>query len=55
MKLLLGSGGFSTDERKTKWRKALDDFLGPVERILFVPYAKANYDGYLERLARRGD
>lgn len=50
MRLLLGSGGLSTDERRERWRQELDDFLGPVERVLFVPFALADHERYVARL-----
>ncbi|MGE0615451.1 MAG: Type 1 glutamine amidotransferase-like domain-containing protein, partial [Bacteriovoracia bacterium] len=53
-RLLLGSGGFSTPERMEHWRRALDAFLGPVEEVLFVPYALADHDGYVAKLIERG-
>jgi len=51
MRLLLGSGGLSSEPRRAFWRGALSDFLGPaVTRLLFVPYALADHDGYLARV-----
>lgn len=48
-KLLLGSGGLSTLERREAWKKELDSFMGPIRKILFVPYAGADHAGYLTR------
>lgn len=42
MRLLLGSGGISTDERRRAWVTQFDDFLGPVRRVLFVAWAVAD-------------
>ncbi len=50
MRILLGSGGLSTDARKEIWRQALDAFLGPIQRVLFVPYAIKNHDYYVQRM-----
>jgi len=52
VRLLLGSGGLSTEPRRDLWRAELADFLGPdVKRVLFVPFALADHDGYVARLA----
>ena len=50
MRLLLGSGGLSTETRRAFWRASLATFLGPVERLLFVPFALAEHDRYVARL-----
>jgi dipeptidase E len=49
-RLLLGSGGLSTEERRAFWRAALDAFLGPVAEVLFVPFALADHDAYLAKM-----
>jgi dipeptidase E len=54
MRLLLGSGGLSTAARREAWSTTLDEFLGPVRRVLFVPWALADHDRYVEIMARRG-
>ena len=53
-RLLLGSGGFSTPERKAAWSKALDAYLGRIEKILFIPYALADHDRYVSTMMERG-
>jgi dipeptidase E len=53
MRLLLGSGGFRTPERRSFLVDQIRTFFGPIEEILFVPYAMADHDGYLERLTAR--
>jgi dipeptidase E len=53
MRLLLGSGGMRTDERREAWNAALDAFLGPVRRVLFVPFAVADHDAATEIVAAR--
>jgi dipeptidase E len=54
MRLLLGSGGLSTPARREAWSRELGDFLGPVSRVLFIPYALADHDVYLEMIVSRG-
>ena len=54
MRLLLGSGGLSTDARRRAWTDALAEFLGPVPEVLFVPHALADHDAYLEAMTKRG-
>jgi dipeptidase E len=54
MRLLLGSGGFRTPERIVVLAEAMRSFFGEVRRLLFVPYALADHDGYLKGIAERG-
>ena len=54
MRLLLGSGGFRTPERVATWADQMRRVLGPVARVLFVPYALADHDGYVRLLTERG-
>jgi dipeptidase E len=54
MRLLLGSGGFNTPERQAGWKRELDRFLGPVKSVLFVPYALADHDAYVQKVIERG-
>ena len=54
MRLLLGSGGLSTEKRREAWSTTLDEFLGPVRRVLFVPWALADPDRYTRVLMERG-
>jgi dipeptidase E len=53
VRLLLGSGGFGTGPRLAPWLAELASFLGPVRRVLFVPHALADHDGYASLLRRR--
>ena len=53
-RLLLGSGGIRTAERLDAWNAALDAFLGPIQRIVFLPYALADHDAYVRMLYERG-
>lgn len=54
MRVLLGSGGFRTPERVAFLAERMRAFFGPIDRILFVPYALRDHDGYLERMRQRG-
>jgi dipeptidase E len=54
MHVLLGSGGFRTPERVQTLTGHMRRVFGPVERVLFVPYALADHDRYLQVLAERG-
>ncbi len=52
MRLLLGSGGFSTEERRSRWKTALNDFLGDIKSFVFIPYALADYDDDCEKIRK---
>lgn len=54
MRLLLGSGGFRTPERVAIWTEQMRELLGSVQRVLFVPYALADHDGYIRVMIERG-
>ncbi|MCB9865916.1 MAG: dipeptidase PepE [Phycisphaerales bacterium] len=54
MRLLLGSGGFRTDERVALLAAQMRDHFGDVAKILFVPYALADHDGYVQMMTERG-
>ena len=54
MRILLGSGGFRGDERVQRLQGEMQAFFGSVTRVLFIPYAGADYDGYVERLTELG-
>jgi dipeptidase E len=54
MRLLLGSGGFRTPERIEFFNRSLRSFLGSIDRLLFVPYALHDHDGYLTAIRERG-
>jgi dipeptidase E len=54
MRVLLGSGGFRTPERVARLAEQMRAFFGPVRRLLFVPYALADHDGYVRTLLERG-
>ena len=54
MQLLLGSGGYRTPERVSLLAAAMRAFFGDVGRLLFVPYALADHDGYVKSMTERG-
>jgi dipeptidase E len=54
MRVLLGSGGFRTPERVAALAAEMRSFFGPVERLLFLPYALADHDSYLRALTEKG-
>lgn len=53
-RLLLGSGGFRSEERKTLLRERMRLHFGEVEDILFVPWALDDHDGYLRAMREGG-
>lgn len=54
MNLLLGSGGFRTDTRVALWAQCMRALLGARARVLFIPYALADHDQYLQTMVERG-
>jgi dipeptidase E len=52
--ILLGSGGIRTPERVALWGDQMRAILSPVRRVLFVPYALADHDGYVRNIVERG-
>jgi len=54
MRLLLGSGGITTEARRAAWVEELSDFLGDVDRVLFVPWAVGDAQAARLRLIERG-
>ncbi|MEE2718981.1 MAG: dipeptidase PepE [Planctomycetota bacterium] len=54
MRLLLGSGGFRTEERQALYRERMRAHFGDIERILFVPWALDDHDGYVRLMNEKG-
>jgi len=55
MRVLLGSGGFRSEQRRENLRDEMQDFFGSsVSRILFIPYALHDYDAYLAAMKQHG-
>jgi dipeptidase E len=53
VRLLLGSGGISTPERRQAWIDQFTEFLGPVRRVCFVAYAVQDEAGHTKALNER--
>jgi dipeptidase E len=54
MPILLGSGGFRTDDRIRFLAGQVRSFLGDVPRVLFIPYALHDHDEYLRKVVDKG-
>lgn len=54
MRLLLGSGGFRSDERRAVLISQMREHFGDTRRITFLPYALADHDGYVAAMSQRG-
>lgn len=55
MRVLLGSGGFRSDERRENLRGEMKDFFGSsVSTILFIPYAVHDHDAYVAAMKQHG-
>lgn len=53
MRLLLGSGGFRPPERREILAAQMRELFGEAREILFVPYALADHDWYVNRLVEK--
>ncbi len=55
MRLLLGSGGFRSAERRACLHAEMRDFFGEsLGQLLFIPYALHDYDAYLTAMVEQG-
>jgi dipeptidase E len=54
MTVLLGSGGYRTPERIQLLQEQMRAFFGPIRRLIFVPFALADHDGYVKTAYERG-
>ncbi|MGF1579703.1 MAG: dipeptidase PepE [Gemmataceae bacterium] len=54
MRILLGSGGFRTQERIDFLASRMKDFFGDIPSLLFVPYALADHDRYVAEMTEKG-
>jgi dipeptidase E len=52
MRLLLGSGGIGTPDRKQAWIDQWGDFLGGITKVLFVAWAVDDCAGHTERMQK---
>lgn len=55
MRVLLGSGGFRSEERRANLHAEMRDFFGEtVEEILFIPYALHDHEAYTKAMRDQG-
>jgi dipeptidase E len=54
MRVLLGSGGFRTEERVRFFAGQMREFFGDVGRVLFIPYALQDHDRYQQVPVEKG-
>ena len=50
IRVLLGSGGIATQERRETYRCLVSAHFSDCENVLFVPYASDDHDGYTSRM-----
>ena len=50
VRVLLGSGGISTEDRRKTYRTLVGDHFSTCENVLFVPYASDDHDFYTSRM-----
>ena len=50
VRVLLGSGGISTEDRREVYRTLVGDHFSDCETVLFVPYASDDHDTYTSRM-----
>lgn len=54
MRALLGSGGIRTEERVALYVRETQRHFGAVDRVLFIPWALDDHDGYVDAMRNRG-
>jgi dipeptidase E len=54
MRILLGSGGFRTEERVALLTASMRTFFGNLRQLVFIPYALQDHDRYLQMIVERG-
>ena len=50
-RVLLGSGGIGTDERRSLYRQLVSNHLMGCDSLLFIPYAAHDHAGYTDRIS----
>jgi dipeptidase E len=50
IRVLLGSGGISTDERRESYRRFVGSHFSDCKQVLFVPFASDDHDAYTSRM-----
>lgn len=53
-RILLGSGGFRSDDRRERLVTEMQRHFGGIRRLLFVPYAHGDLDGYSPTMTSKG-
>tara|TARA_B100002051_G_scaffold276458_1_gene324674 strand:+ start:2524 stop:3279 length:756 start_codon:yes stop_codon:yes gene_type:complete len=51
-RVLLGSGGLATDERREVYRRLVGEHFSDCNRVLFIPYASDSHAHYTTRMQR---
>ena len=49
-RILLGSGGIATEERRETYRRLVSEHFRECEQVLFVPYASHDHSDYTSRM-----
>jgi len=50
VRVLLGSGGISTEDRREVYRNLVGDHFSDSDTVLFVPYASDDHDAYTSKM-----
>jgi len=50
MRLLLGSGGLRSEERRTVYFEEMGTHFDGCDEVIFIPYASSNHAGYTSRI-----
>lgn len=54
MKILLGSGGIRTADRKALYTREVKEHFGELKKVLFIPYALDDHENYLRMIYEKG-
>ncbi len=54
LRLLLGSGGFSTEALRQSWQALFNTFLGDITSCVFIPFAVADHDASTAKMIQYG-
>ena len=50
VRVLLGSGGIATEERRELYRTLVSDHFSGISQVVFVPFASHDHSGYASRM-----
>ena len=50
VRVLLGSGGIATEERRELYRNLVSDHFSGISQVVFVPFASHDHSGYTSRM-----